>query len=128
MSNIFRLRVNINLVNTTAQPKENMPDHLYHGNIKCCVNLIYIFDICISSNTCINVSLLDYLSVNYMTSCYCILAQSRANDLDDRRYLINALLPTGVFCVWHSCYASLKYFGYFNNDTNMLCILCLVKL
>ena len=31
----FRIRVNINLVNTTVQPKGNMPDHLYHGNMKC---------------------------------------------------------------------------------------------
>jgi len=75
-------------VNTTAQPKENMPDHLYYGNIKCCVYLIYIFDIYISPNTCIHVSLLDYLSVNYMTSCYYILVQPRANDLDGIRYLI----------------------------------------
>jgi len=34
------------------------------------------------------VALLDYLSVYYMISRYNILVQSRANDLDDRRYLI----------------------------------------
>jgi len=42
------------------------------------VDLMYIFDIYISSNTCIHVSLLDYLSVYYMISCYYILVQSRA--------------------------------------------------
>jgi len=31
-----------------------------------------------------------------------------------------------VVSVGHSCYASLKYFGYFNNDKNMLCMLYLV--
>ena len=34
-STCFSLRVNINWVNTTVQPKGNMPDHLYHGNMKC---------------------------------------------------------------------------------------------
>ena len=34
-STCFRIRVNIILVNTTEQPKGNMPDHVYHGNIKC---------------------------------------------------------------------------------------------
>jgi len=50
---------------------------------------MYLFDIYISSNTCIHVSLLDYLSVYYMINCYCKLVQSRTNDLDDRRYLID---------------------------------------
>jgi len=31
----FRIIVNIKLVNTIVHPKGNMPDHLYHGNIKC---------------------------------------------------------------------------------------------
>jgi len=35
------------------------------------------------------VTLLDYLSVYYMISRYYILVQSRANYLDDRRYLID---------------------------------------
>ena len=34
-STCFSIRVNTNLVNTTVQPKGNMPDHLYHGNMKC---------------------------------------------------------------------------------------------
>ena len=42
-STCFRIRVNNNLVNTTEQPKGNMPDHVYHGNIKCfCICLICI--------------------------------------------------------------------------------------
>ena len=41
-STCFRIRVNINLVNTTVHPKGNMPDHLYHGNIKCfCRSNVY---------------------------------------------------------------------------------------
>jgi len=52
------------------------------------IDLMYIFDINISSNTRIHVSLLDYLSVYYMISCYYILVQSRTNDLCGRRYLI----------------------------------------
>ena len=34
-STCFSIRVNTNLVNTTVQPKGNVPDHLYRGNIKC---------------------------------------------------------------------------------------------
>ena len=37
------VRVNINLVLTTVQPKGNMQDHIYHGNIKCfCRSNLYI--------------------------------------------------------------------------------------
>ena len=71
-STCFKIIVNNDLVNTTEQPKGNMPDHVYHGNIKCFfVNIMYKFDMySISSSTCIPVSLLDYLSVYYMISCY----------------------------------------------------------
>ena len=69
-STCFRIRVNINLVNTTVQSKGNMPAHLYHGNINYfLVDLMYIFDIYIPSNRSIHDSLLGYLSVYYMNSC-----------------------------------------------------------
>jgi len=56
------VRVNINLVLTTVQPKGNMQDHIYHGNIKCfCRSNLYIWHIYFFKHT--YTSFFDWLSV-----------------------------------------------------------------
>jgi len=67
------------------------------------------------------------LQGNHHVMLTCSVEKQLNNSISWKILLKTLLLPTGVFVsAWQSCYASPKYFCYFNNDKNVSCMLYLV--
>ena len=99
-------------MNTTEQPKGNMPDHLYHGNIKClCRSNVYSWHIYIFLQIHLFMFLCSWITTLELSNV-CLTKEPSCNVdmIVEKTVLLKMLLlQTGVFFVRYGTLVMLRW-------------------